>query len=317
MEDSKKTIVIKKRYIFVLAIIFFLIGTTSARFFIEPSNSVAAMSISDTLDIIGKNSPINKVLYKEIKQIEEDKILAEIKAKEAAEEKRILEEMRVAEEKRIAEEKIKAEEEKRIAEERAKNPKIAYLTFDDGPSKNITPAILDILDDYNIKATFFVIGRMAEVNSDVLKRVFEEGHSIGNHTYSHKYSYIYNNVDNFLMDLEKNNEMFKKLLGEDFETKLLRLPGGSFGKYKDTFLKAAIGEGYLNYDWNALNGDTEGTDLSNEYLVKRLKSTIKKQKEIIVLMHDTDTKKNTAETLPETIEYLIKEGYEFKPLGQE
>lgn len=311
MVDDKKRFIIKKRFIFLLALIFFLIGGASVKFFSKLSNVVVAVNITDTLGIMGENNPINKAFSEEVRRIEEEKINAEIAARKLEEEKKI------AEEKRIEEERIKAEEEaKKLAEEKAKNGKIAYLTFDDGPSKRVTPAILDVLDDYNIKATFFVIGKMGKANEKVLKRIFDEGHSIGNHTYSHKYGYIYKNTENFISDLKLADKVFKDILGEDFETNILRLPGGSFEKYKQKFLIAAAEEGYQNYDWNALNGDAEGVDLSKEKLINRLKSTTKKQKELIVLMHDTDAKKTTVEALPAIIEYLIKEGYEFRTIGQ-
>lgn len=310
MYDDKKTFKIKKRFIILLAFVFFLIGGTSVKFYNDSTNVILAVSVKDTLEIIGDNNPINQALYKKIRQIEEERIIAEIKAEEA----RIAEEKRVEEKKRIEEAKIA--EEKRIAEEKAKNGKIAYLTFDDGPSEKITPDILDILANYNIKATFFVVGKMVDNNPKVIKRIYSEGHSIGNHSYSHKYSYIYKNTDNLINELKLTEKSLKNILGEEFQTRLLRLPGGSFEKYKDKYLKAASEEGYRNYDWNALNGDAEGSGLSKEKLVNRLKSTIKKQKELIILMHDTDTKKTTVESLPDIIEFLIKEGYEFKALAQ-
>ena len=95
------------------------------------------------------------------------------------------------------------EVEEALAEEDSKeNKKIAYLTFDDGPSRTVTPQILDILAKYDIKATFFVVGKYAEKNPDILRRIYEEGHVIGNHTYSHNYNYIYKNVSNFVRELD-------------------------------------------------------------------------------------------------------------------
>lgn len=294
----------------ILAIIFFLIGSTSVKLFYNSTNAVAAVSVADTLNIMGESNPIYIILDEEIRQIAEEKSRAE------AEAKRIAEEERLEKERIIAEEKAKAEEEKRRAaeEERRKNGKIAYLTFDDGPSKQITPLILDILQDYDIKATFFVIGKMANLNPDIIKRIHDEGHSIGHHSYSHRYSYIYKNTDNFLGELNSTEKVLKNILGEEFETRLLRLPGGSFEKYKHKFLEAAIEAGYKNYDWNSLNGDAEGIDLSKDRLINRLKATTKGKKEIIVLMHDIDSKKTTVDALPDIIDYLINEGYEFRVL---
>ncbi|WP_313757360.1 polysaccharide deacetylase family protein [Tissierella sp.] len=280
----------KRKHVFLAAIILFLIGSTSVKFFFNSTNTVVAVSVVDTLDIMGEKNPINRALDQEIRQIKEERFKAEMEAK------------------RIEEEKI--------AEERVKNGKIAYLTFDDGPSKQSTPAILDILSEYDIKATFFVLGRMAKLNPDMIKRINEEGHSIGHHSYSHNYGYIYKNTNNFLGELKLTEKVLKDILGEDFETKLLRLPGGSFEKHKQKFLKVTGDLGYKNYNWNALNGDAEGVSLPKDKLVNRLKSTAKGKKEIIILMHDTDAKKTTVEALPEIIDYLIKEGYEFRALDQ-
>lgn len=157
---------------------------------------------------------------------------------------------------------------------------------------------------------------MVDVNPNILKRIYDEGHSIGNHSYSHVYSHIYKNMDNFFEELRLADKAIKKVLGEDFETSLLRLPGGSHSPYKKKFVEAAEEKGYRVYDWNALNGDAEGINLSKDRLVSRLKSTVKGQKELIVLMHDTDAKASTPEALPEIIEYLISQGYVFKKLEQ-
>lgn len=273
----------KRRYVFLFAIIVFLIGSTSVKLFFNSTNTAVAVKVTDTLDIIGKKNPINLALYEEIRQIKEEKLKAELEAK-------------------------------RIEEEKTKDRKIAYLTFDDGPSKQSTPAILDILSEHDIKATFFILGKMAKTNPDMIKRINEEGHSIGHHSYSHNYGYIYKNTNNFLGELKSTEKVLKDILGEDFETKLLRLPGGSFEKHKQKFLKVAGELGYKNYNWNALNGDAEGISIPKDKLINRLKSTAKGKKEIIVLMHDTDAKKTTVEALPEIIDYLIKEGYEFRAL---
>ncbi|HHV45989.1 MAG TPA: polysaccharide deacetylase [Tissierellia bacterium] len=191
------------------------------------------------------------------------------------------------------------------------NKRIAYITFDDGPSSIVTPQVLDILARYDIKATFFVVGKFAEKNSDVLKRIYEEGHAIGNHSYSHNYNYIYKSVSNFVQELDITNEVFKSILGEEFETDIIRFPGGSFGDWKLPYREQVIALGYRYIDWNSLNGDAEGHNISKEKLVERFMSTYHGQKELIILMHDTDAKYTTIEALPIIIEFLIDEGYEF------
>lgn len=89
------------------------------------------------------------------------------------------------------------------------NNKIAYLSFDDGPSKTVTPQILKTLDKYGIKATFFVLGSMAEKNPSILKSIYSKGHSIGHHSYSHNYKYIYSSYNNFLGEINRTEKIFK------------------------------------------------------------------------------------------------------------
>lgn len=211
--------------------------------------------------------------------------------------------------------KIEEENIKRTNED-IKSEKNAYLTFDDGPSKNNTLEILRVLDEYDVKATFFVLGSMAEKNPETLKLIHENGHSIGNHSYSHKYGCIYKNSDNFFTDIKKCETVLKDILGEDFHTKLLRFPGGSSGNKKLEIKNQAIEKGYNVVDWNALNGDAEKSNPLADYLIKRFKETHKNKKNIIILMHDTDAKKNTVKVLPKIIETLIDEGYTIKALDE-
>lgn len=209
-----------------------------------------------------------------------------------------------------------AEEEKAKQAELDKNKKIAYLTFDDGPSVKSTPKILDILKANDIEATFFILGSMAERNPEILKRVNSEGHSIGHHSYSHDYNHLYSSPKNFMAEIRKTDKIFSNILGGDFSTKLLRFPGGEFGKKKNNYAKIANKEGYVSYNWNALNGDSEGHNLSANHLVNRLKATVGNQKEVIILMHDTDAKATTVQSLQASIDFLKSKGYEFRKLPQ-
>lgn len=192
--------------------------------------------------------------------------------------------------------------------------KVVYLTFDDGPSSKVTGQILDILKEKDVKATFFVIGKNVQYEPDVLKRTFEEGHQIANHGYSHNYKLIYSNVDEFYKDLNKGHEAIKSILGEDYENNVYRFPGGSFGnkaKFKDKLAEI----GYVYFDWNVLNGDAEGNNLTDQYLINRFNETSRGYNVIISLMHDTDAKSNTVRTLPGIIDGLKEKGYTFKTLG--
>lgn len=263
-------------------------------------NSIAeAVNVNETLNIINANNPIKNALNDEIEMHKIKRAELYVKSQKKIISDRILEE-----------ERLEAE---RIAEIRASG-KVAYLTFDDGPSVVVTDQIMDILDSYNIKATFFVIGYMAERHPEIVKRVYENGHSIGNHTYSHNYGYIYRNSRNFLNDIDKSNKTLKNILGEEFSTDIIRFPGGSFGANKAPMKYAVKKAGYKYFDWNSLNGDAEGVDLSVDQLIKRFKDTSKNKKELVVLMHDTDQKQSTADSLEYIIEYLLDNGYIFDVL---
>lgn len=207
--------------------------------------------------------------------------------------------------------RIEQEKEKRAEIEANKDKKIAYLTFDDGPSSNVTPVILDVLKEKDVKATFFVIGEKAEEYPNLVKRANNEGHALANHSYTHNYDKVYASTDSFIEEMRKTEQVLKNILGEDYVTKVIRFPGGSHGEKKEAFRKAALDNGYKYYDWNALNGDAEGNGFTKEQLLARLKETTQGQAELVVLMHDMGAKQTTAESLPEIIDYLRAEGYEF------
>lgn len=192
--------------------------------------------------------------------------------------------------------------------------KLAFLTFDDGPSENITPLVLDVLDDYNIKATFFVLGCMSEKNGAVLNDISSRGHSIGIHSYSHNFKELYKSEESFLNELKLSEDVLKQNLGEEFSTRLFRFPGGSFEDYKAQYKKALNEKGYVSVDWNAVTGDAEIKNPTPEMLLERLKATVKNKNNIVILLHDSATKQATAEALPDIIEYLFSQGYKFAVL---
>lgn len=255
---------------------------------------------------------------KDLEKTEEERLEAERLEKERLEKEKQEEEAKKAEEeaKKAEEEAKQAEEEAKKAAEKNQDRKVAYLTFDDGPSRKSTPAVLDILDKYNIKATFFVVGKMINENPDILKNINDRGHQIGNHSYSHDYNYLYKSADNFMADIYKTEKLIRSIIGNDFDSKIIRFPGGSFEKRKDPMKKAARDAGYNYIDWNALNGDAEGQKRNKSQLLNRLKETSAGKKSIVVLMHDTDAKDTTVEYLSDGIDYLIKEGYEFDVLDK-
>jgi peptidoglycan/xylan/chitin deacetylase (PgdA/CDA1 family) len=205
----------------------------------------------------------------------------------------------------------------------APDKKEVFLTFDDGPTSKVTPRILKILDDYNVKATFFVIGKNAEKYPELIKQAQASGHLIANHTYSHDYNFIYSSTDNFLIDLEKSNQVLASILGS-FDNKIIRFPGGSFGAKRTAYRDAVTKAGYTYVDWNALNGDAadpKRITIPSAELVQNLKTSVnsvpsKNKNHVVVLMHDAAAKSTTADSLPEIIEFLKSQGYEFKTLAE-
>ena len=195
--------------------------------------------------------------------------------------------------------------------------KIIYLTFDDGPSNNVTPQVLDILERYNVPATFFVLGTRAEMYPELIKQEYEAGHYIANHGWSHTYSTIYASVDSVVNEYNRAEEQIQIALGDsNFHSYLFRFPGGSSGgPYNDT--KAAAKRelenmGIASTNWNCLTGDAEGGKRSTDQLLSRLEETAAGYTSLVVLMHDTDDKQTTADALPAIIEHYQSLGYEFR-----
>ena len=199
-----------------------------------------------------------------------------------------------------------------------KDKKIAYLTFDDGPSKN-TSKILNILKKYNVKATFFVNGK--PIYKDMYIRMNKEGHKIGNHTYCHEYNEIYTSVEDFKSDVNKLNRLLIEYgIKPNY---MLRFPGGSNNtvseKYggkiiMDELVQVMSEEGYKYYDWNVTSGDASKQSLSKEEIVKNVINGCKNNNNAVILFHDLNPKLSTVEALPEVIEYLLSENYEFRTL---
>lgn len=200
--------------------------------------------------------------------------------------------------------------------------KIAYLTFDDGPSTTVTPKILKILKDNNIKATFFIVGDKLEENPEtknILLDIYKQGHAIANHTYTHNYSKLYPqgkiDANTFMGELEQTNDAIKKVLGDKFNTRVVRFPGGhaSWGGREEIDNKLEEKK-YKYIDWNALIGDAEGSRKTKEQLLNRYRETFVGQEKLVLLMHDTYSKESTAEALQDIITDLKNKGYEFKTL---
>ncbi|MCY6369725.1 polysaccharide deacetylase family protein [Clostridium ganghwense] len=199
--------------------------------------------------------------------------------------------------------------------------KVVYLTFDDGPSNN-TLKILDILDRYNVKATFFVNGSSSKFSINTYKTIVSKGHSLGNHTYSHNYSEIYKNIEGFIKDFNKLQNHLNNSIG--IQPKIARLPGGSNNtvsrKYGGKSImrdisKYLIDNDYTYFDWNVDSTDASVKLQNKNKIITSVLNRSKNKSAAIVLMHDNSLKTTTVEALPEIIEGLIKQGFEFRPLS--
>lgn len=180
-----------------------------------------------------------------------------------------------------------------------------YLTFDDGPSAN-TDQILDILDEYGVKATFFVVGK--EGYNDQYRRIVEEGHTLGMHSYSHVYHDIYESVEAYGQDLEKLHTYLYELTGVD--SRIVRLPGGSsntVSKDKIQDIIAYLGQqGMTYYDWNVSSGDAASGYVSAQQIADNVLNHVSEHHTSIVLMHDASGKNTTVEALPIILEKILE-----------
>lgn len=193
-----------------------------------------------------------------------------------------------------------------------------YLTFDDGPSKN-TNAILDILDDYNVKATFFVCGKTSEEDKASLQRIVNEGHTIGMHSYTHKYSTIYSSLDAFKNDFSLIENLIYDTTG--VEPKYYRFPGGSSNKASNTdmseYIRFLNDSGIKYFDWNVSSGDATTQAYSADELVENVMKDVVKYKTSVVLLHDADDKTETVKALPKMIEELQAKGALILPISDD
>lgn len=191
---------------------------------------------------------------------------------------------------------------------------IVYLTFDDGPSQN-TIKILDLLKENDIKATFFVTQSTTQGAEEIYNRIVDEGHTLGIHTYSHRYSEIYQSVEAFLSDYEEIYDYLYEVTGTKAE--IFRFPGGSINVYNQNIYQRLISEmlrrGFVYYDWNVASGDagaaTTAINIQNASV-----TGAKKYQRSIILLHDSASKRMTVEALPGIISQL-KDTHEFRALN--
>ena len=194
-----------------------------------------------------------------------------------------------------------------------------YLTFDDGPSVH-TNEILDILKKYDVKATFFVLGKEGEGSEQALQRIVEEGHSLGMHSYNHQYNDIYSSREAFAADFEKIQDYLFQVTG--VTSKLYRFPGGSSNTVTDVDIHVFID--YLKerntvyFDWNVASGDAAKISLSAETIVENATRGIESRPVSVILFHDAAGRESTVQALPEIIEKILAmDGTEILPITEE
>ena len=180
-----------------------------------------------------------------------------------------------------------------------------YLTFDDGPSSN-TDNILDILDTYGVKATFFVTGKEGAKAEASYRRIVEEGHTLGMHSYTHDYSVIYASEEAFMEDMEKLQRYLYDVTG--VQSTYIRFPGGSSNKVSDVDMRLLITDvheaGMEYFDWNVSSQDASSKPLTKEEILDNCLNSIERFQNCIILMHDAGSKDSTVEALPELIEHI-------------
>lgn len=202
--------------------------------------------------------------------------------------------------------------------------KVVFLTFDDGASTTVTPEILRVLKEEDVKATFFLTGKTIENGGqeakNLVKQEFENGHAIANHSYSHDYNKLYPgrtlDLEAFKADFKKTDDILKEILGPYFSTRVIRCPGGHMSwkgmEALDSYLKE---NNMASIDWNALNADAEGKKKDAQGLVDYAIKTSEGKEMVVLLMHDTYGKEETAKALPQIIKYFKDNGYTFKTLS--
>ncbi len=192
---------------------------------------------------------------------------------------------------------------------------VIYLTFDDGPRSGTTDIILNVLKEKGVKATFFVTSGGPD---DLIKRAYDEGHSIGLHTASHDYSIVYASADSYFNDLQIVSDRVEKITGE--KSTLIRFPGGSSNtisrRYSSGIMsyltKEVVNRGYRYYDWNIDSRDAEGGKFSADEIANFVINSLSHDRVNMVLMHDI--KVATKDAIGRIIDYGKSHGYTFEAI---
>ncbi|SMP38091.1 polysaccharide deacetylase family protein [Anoxynatronum buryatiense] len=198
-----------------------------------------------------------------------------------------------------------------------------YLTFDDGPSAN-TARILDLLKQHQIPATFFVVGSDSEFAQRMYHRIVDEGHALGNHTYTHDYQQIYSSVDGFMNDVLRLQDHLETITG--VRPEVFRFPAGSNNRFYQQFqssdnpffmieiMQALENKGLAYFDWNVSSTDAAASTLDTDIIISNTLNNLAGHQNAIILFHDSSPKTTTVEALPQIIAHLKSRGYTFKKL---
>ena len=195
----------------------------------------------------------------------------------------------------------------------AETENTVYLTFDDGPT-SLTPQVLNILRDHDVKATFFVVYRQGDEAASLYRRIVDEGHALAAHSASHDYRIIYQSVEAFLDDFAILSDMLEEVTG--VKPEIFRFPGGSINTYNRMIYQELISEmlrrGYSYFDWNVSSGSSTNT-ATRDSIYSNVMRGISNKQQAIVLMHDAGTSATVA-ALPNIINSLKSSGYKFEVL---
>ena len=208
------------------------------------------------------------------------------------------------------------EPERPFGDEAEAKGKVIYLTFDDGPSI-YTKQLLDVLDRYDVKATFFVC-KTGSVQ--LIKEMYERGHAIGIHCTTHEYSKIYKSADAYIADFQNMQDIVYELTGT--RPVLFRFPGGSSNTVSKKYCKGVVSEiakrmtemGYYYFDWNVLSGDSEATPISTEQVYRNVINGVSGRNVSVVLQHDI--KGFSVAAVEDIIKWGLENGYTFMPLDE-
>lgn len=210
---------------------------------------------------------------------------------------------------------------KREIQEQAPAPrpaKTAYLTFDDGPSPRTTE-ILAILEQYQVKATFFVTNPALQDYPDIARDLVARGHAIGIHSASHQYDEIYQSVDRFWQDVAENSRQIEQTTG--VVPQILRFPGGSVNAYNQDIaadlIESLTAAGLSYFDWNCASGDATSSLVAKSRILENVRQSRQGKNDLVILFHDSTGKRTTVKALPEVIADLQSDGYVFAPLTKD